>query len=144
MTDPVALNPTQPGNRRLGVGRRLAIICMASSSMKPTKKMDSERDEMRAASWSAKQGAEQDARRQLTDDGPKHGLMRVMSTEAGERGEQDGRHRSPERQMQHLTGRKALHGENNGQHRHDDHATAHPEQAGEETGARRRLAGKPG
>jgi hypothetical protein len=50
MTEPVALNPIQPGNRRLGVGRRLAIICRASSSMKPTKKMDSERDEMREAS----------------------------------------------------------------------------------------------
>jgi hypothetical protein len=62
--------------------------------------------------------------------------MRVMGTQAGERGEQDGRHRGAERQMQHLAGRKALPGENDGQHRHNDHAAAHPEQAGEKTGAR--------
>ena len=34
----------------IGQAIKAAIICRASSSMKPTKKMDSERDEMRAAS----------------------------------------------------------------------------------------------
>jgi hypothetical protein len=83
----------------------------------------------------AEQGSGENARRDLADDLPQDGAVPMMFTEAGQRGEQDRRHRRAERKMQDLgRGERRLRSEHQGQRRDHHQPAADAEHAGEETG----------
>jgi hypothetical protein len=70
----------------------------------------------------------------------------MVRTQRGNRGKDDRRHRGAERQMHHLSQRKALPDKDRGQDWHHDGTTADPEQTSEEAreSAKGKISQQPG